>query len=84
MEESYKWKIPKRKECNEELLNILKEIVANNPDLRLGQILFNYEFITWENTDDGIKIHDPFYEEPVDTLKRVKNIINEITKQESN
>jgi hypothetical protein len=32
-----------------------------------------------ENTDNGIKIHDPFYEEPVDTLNRVKSKIKEMT-----
>jgi hypothetical protein len=72
MDEQYKWKIPKRKESNQELLSILREIVNNHPELRLGQILFNYRFIPWYTDKDGVHMVDPFYEESVDTLKRVK------------
>lgn len=71
-------KIAMRQLANKQLLSILEQVVDNNPDLRLGQILFNYQFVKWENTDNGIKIHDPFYEEPVDTLNRVKSIIEEL------
>lgn len=70
-------KISMRESSNKELLRILEKLVDDNPDLRLGQILFNYQFVKWENTDNGIKIHDPFYEESVDTLNRVKTIIEE-------
>lgn len=78
MDSVIKSKISMRKIANKQLLSILEQVVDNNPDLRLGQILFNYQFVKWEITDDGIKIHDPFYEEPVDTLNRVKSIIEEL------
>ena len=71
MLEEYKWKIPKRKESNKELVKILEEIVNAHPELRFGQILFNFQFI----------ISDPFYEESVDTLKRVQEAINKIKKR---
>lgn len=75
MKEQYKWKIPKRKESNKELLRILADIIEDNPDLRFGQILFNWQFIIGDNDNGDIKIIDPFYEESVDTLKRVKSLI---------
>jgi hypothetical protein len=52
-------------------VELLSTIVGAYPDLRFGQILFNYKFVNWSNTDDGVRICDPFYEEPADTLKRV-------------
>lgn len=75
MEESYKWKVPKREESNKELLRILADIIEDNPDLRFGQILFNWQFIIGDNDNGDIKIIDPFYEESVDTFKRVKSLI---------
>lgn len=66
-----------RKIANENLLEMLAKLVAENPDLRFGQILFNYGFLPWHTTQDGVVIDDPFYEEPVDTLNRVKTIIDE-------
>lgn len=66
-----------RESSNKELLGILAKLIDDNPDLRLGQILFNYQFVKWENTNDGVKIHDPFYEEPVDTLARVKGVVED-------
>lgn len=70
-------KISMRESSNKELLRILAKLVDDNPELRLGQILFNYQFVKWENTNDGVKIHDPFYEESVDTLARVKGVIED-------
>lgn len=70
---TFKEKQEQRFERNKDLLNILAEMVYNNPDLRFGQILFNCQFVKWDNTDDGIKIRDPFYEESYDTLMRVKD-----------
>lgn len=70
---TFKEKQERRFECNKELLNILTEMVNDNPDLRFGQILFNCQFVRWESNVDGIRICDPFYEEPHDTLMRVKD-----------
>lgn len=78
MDSVIKTKIAMRQLANKQLLSILEQVVDNNPDLRFGQILLNYKFVKWELTEEGIKIHDPFYEEPVDTLNRVKSIIEEL------
>lgn len=71
-------KIAKRQLANVRILRHLTDIVEHNPDLRFGQMLFNWKLVQWENTDDGIKICDPFYEESVDTLQRLNNIIYEL------
>jgi hypothetical protein len=60
-----------RQRDNRRIVEVLRTIVETYPDLRFGQILFNYKFVNWSNTDDGVRICDPFYEEPADTFKRV-------------
>jgi hypothetical protein len=60
-----------RQRDNRRIVELLSTIVGEYPDLRFGQILFNYKFVNWSNTDDGVRMCDPFYEEPADTLKRV-------------
>lgn len=75
MDEQYKWKIPKRKESNQELLSILQEIVNKHPELRFGQIISNLRVVDWGRKESGgVEMYDPFYEESVDTLKRVKEV----------
>lgn len=66
-----------RQRDNRRIVELMSTIVETYPDLRFGQILFNYKFVNWSNTDDGVRICDPFYEEPADTLKRVVENINE-------
>lgn len=75
-------KIALRQLANVRILKLLTDIVEHSPDLRFGQILFNWKLVQWENTDDGIKICDPFFEESVDTLKRLTNIMNEVKEME--
>ena len=70
-------KIRNRQRDNRKIVEILNTLVEKYPDLRFGQILFNYKLVNWSNTDDGVRICDPFYEEPADTLKRVRENINE-------
>jgi hypothetical protein len=70
-------KIRNRQRDNMRIVGYLNALVERYPDLRFGQILFNYKFVNWSNTDDGVRMCDPFYEEPADTLKRVKENINE-------
>lgn len=60
-----------RQRDNRRIVELLSTIVETYPDLRFGQILFNYKFVNWASTDDGIRMCDPFYEEPADTFKRV-------------
>lgn len=73
-----KEKIAKRQLANVRILKLLTDIVEHNPDLRFGQILFNWRLVQWENTDNGIKICDPFFEESVDTLERLIKIMSEL------
>ena len=66
MEESlkeFKEKAEKRQEYNIKCLNIVRNMVFNQPCLRFGQILEKLKL-------DG----DIFYEESVDTYERIKNI----------
>lgn len=64
-------KIRNRQRDNRRIVGALNALVERHPDLRFGQILFNYKFVNWSNTDDGVRMCDPFYEEPADTFKRV-------------
>lgn len=70
-------KIRNRQRDNRRIVGVLNALVERYPDLRFGQILFNYKFVNWSNTNDGVRICDPFYEEPADTLKRIGENINE-------
>lgn len=63
---------------NYALLATLRDLIEENPDLRFGQILLNWKFVNWNSCGAGITIHDPFHEEPSDTLKRVKEVIAEM------
>lgn len=60
-----------RQRDNRKIVELLSTMVEAYPDLRFGQILFIYKFVNWFNTDNGVRMCDPFYEEPADTLKRV-------------
>ena len=79
MDSVIKNKIDMRQLANKQLLSILEQVVDRNPDIRLGQILLNYQFVKSEVAENGIKIHDPYHEEPVDTLSRVKSKIKEMS-----
>lgn len=75
MKKEIKEKIKNRQTANFELVNKLSELVIAYPDLRFGQILVNFGFIEQiiDHYDSGIILtKDPFNEESVDTLKRVK------------
>lgn len=67
--------IKKRQEANLEILNEIGVAIMNFPDLRFGQILVNLGIIEYErNTyDETLIAKDPFFEEPVITLNRIKN-----------
>ena len=71
-----KEKINKRLISNLELAEELVKRIKENPQQRFGQILVNFGFIKQivDHYDDNIVLtEDPFSEESVDTLKRVKN-----------
>lgn len=62
-----------RLQYNRDILVILSDLIEKCPDLRFGQILFNTGVIDHINGENGPIIKDPFYEESLDTLKRIKN-----------
>ena len=76
-------KIRNRQRDNRRIVEALSSLVEKYPDLRFGQILFNYKFVNWSNTNDGVRICDPFYEEPADTLARLTKIISEVKEIEN-
>ena len=63
-----------RKFYNSELLKILSKLVAKYPEQRMGQILYNFGFVT--RKEEGTwKLFDPFNEEPITTYNRVVEIL---------
>lgn len=72
---SPKEKISYRLTSNIVLVDTLTKLVVKHPELRFGQILINYGFIETETDLETFEtvVKDPFYEESIDTLKRVKN-----------
>lgn len=82
-----KLKINQRQQSNAELLQIIGEAVMKYPDLRFGQILAMLDIIQYKtvNKTGALGTHvietvDPFYEESVDMLTRVKNKIQNLDK----
>lgn len=75
MEKEIKEKIDKRLISNLELAEELVKRIKENPQQRFGQILVNFGFVKQivDHYDCSIVLtEDPFKEESVDTLKRVK------------
>lgn len=75
MEKEIKEKISKRLISNLELAEELVRRIKENPQQRFGQILVNFGFIKQivDHYDCSIVLtEDPFKEESVDTLRRVK------------
>ena len=66
--------IARRQQANIEILQMLGDAVMKYPDLRFGQILVNLGIIEYErNTyDETLITKDPFNEESVVTLNRMK------------
>ena len=67
--------ISKRQTANLDILNEIGEAVMKYPDLRFGQILVNLGIIEYETNmyDDVCITKDPFNEESVVTLERMKS-----------
>lgn len=64
-------KFNNRQGNNIEILKQLSKLVDLHPDMRFGQILYNYVLET-KRYDESVLIQDPFYEEPTTTLLRIK------------
>ena len=65
LKESYKNKVLQRYDSNKKLIDKLSNLVEKHPDLRFGQILIAYGFVKSDT--------DLFYEEPIDTLKNIRD-----------
>lgn len=62
----------KRKEANQKLLEILKETLENNPELRFIQALWALNLIDMHSMGNiASDIVDRFYEESSTTLERI-------------
>ena len=72
MDAKIKEMIDKRQQSNVEILQIIGEVVMKYPDLRFGQILVNLGIIEYENCGTIPTTKDPFNEESVITLNRIK------------
>lgn len=75
MDARIKEMIDKRQEANLEILNKIEVAVMNFPDLRFGQILVNLGIIQYQRDSVNfniIGIKDPFNEESVVTLNRMR------------
>lgn len=69
-------KIELRQPANIEILDNIKNLILKYPELRFGQILVLSGVIQYKQVSmDRIEIVDPFAEESVDTLNRVKGKI---------
>ena len=70
----------KRQETNKLLLKTLEILIEKYPDMRFGQILFNFGFIDhiYDKICNVTIIKDPFSEEPTETLKRVEEEIDRL------
>lgn len=70
----------KRQQTNIVLVKTLEMLIEKYPDMRFGQILFNFGFIDhiYDKICGATIIKDPFGEEPTETLKRVKEEIDRL------
>lgn len=69
---TFKEAVAVRGECNAKLLLIMSKLIEKHPDVRFGQILYSFNFITKPLKKGEVpKLFDPFHEEPVITFKRV-------------
>lgn len=83
----FKLKIAQRQQSNVEILQIIGEAIMKHPDLRFGQILAILDIIQYKTVNKigvlGAHVTepvDPFYEESVDMLIRVKNKTQNLNK----
>ena len=70
--------IDARQSANREILSILKQYVEKYPELRFGQILALAKVVEYERVTDvwspmaENRVKDPFNEESIHTLDRLK------------
>lgn len=72
MDTKIKEMIERRQQSNVEILQIVGDAVMKYPGLRFGQILVNLGIIEYESGNGIPTTKDPFNEESVITLNRIK------------
>ena len=72
MDAKIKEMIERRQSATLDILTIIEEAVMKYPGLRFGQILVNLDIIEYELCGDIPITKDPFNEESVITLNRIK------------
>ena len=62
-----------RQECNLEIINRLGDYILSHPDIRFGQALVNLNIlnIVYDSLGENPIVSDPYYEESVQTLRRM-------------
>lgn len=77
--------IEKRQQANRDIISHLSILVESHPELRFGQILAMLDIIQYKTVNKiGVlgahvtETVDPFHEEPVLTLQRVKNKVKQM------
>lgn len=80
MTEDIKKKIDNRQEANLQIVNMLRDYFLSFPDSRFGQALSNLNIIEYDRTKLTPEVIDPFFEESVDTLEKVKNAVEHFGK----
>lgn len=79
-----KLKIEQRQIANREIVKILSDMVDRYPDLRFGQILAITEAIEYIPDSrpyiDTVDVKDPFNEESVDMVIRMRTKMNKFNK----
>lgn len=73
-----KIKIEKRGLCNSLLTYIVTLYIRRHPELRFIQALWSLGIIDGIGEEDTVVLVDRFYEEPYDTLKRIRCRISEV------
>ena len=69
---TFKEAVAVRGEYNAKLLLILGLLIQKHPEMRFGQILYVFSFLTKPLKEgEAPKLFDPFNEEPVVTFNRV-------------
>ena len=76
MEEKIQKMIEQRQVANFNILNKIERVVKEYPHLRFGQILAILGVISYEHDyiNDVSVVNDPFHEESVTTLMRMKDM----------
>jgi len=78
MTNNIKKKIDERQNANLEILDELRNYFLSFPSSRFGQALANLNIIEYDRTKLTPEVIDPFFEESVDTLEKVKHTIKKL------